>query len=144
MTTIVLSAGGTGGHLFPAQALARELLARGRRIVVMTDARGRNYQSAFPGATIEQVSSATFAGSLFMRIVAPFRILCGIFSGLRKLVRIRPAVVVGFGGYPTLPLMIAAQLCGLPTAIHDCCRLRALPGPCSPAPRCALGAAVAH
>ncbi|MGH6877594.1 MAG: glycosyltransferase, partial [Rhizomicrobium sp.] len=78
MTTIVLSAGGTGGHLFPAQALAGELARRGRRIVVMTDRRGRNYDSAFPGAAIEQVPSATFAGSLAARLFAPLKILAGI------------------------------------------------------------------
>lgn len=119
MTTIVLSAGGTGGHLFPAQALAGELVARGRRIVVMTDSRGRNYESSFPGALIEQVPSATFAGSLVARMLAPLRILSGVIVSLRKLVRIRPAAVVGFGGYPSLPILIAAQLRGFPTAIHE-------------------------
>lgn len=119
MSTIVLSAGGTGGHLFPAQALAGELIARGRRIVVMTDSRGRNYESAFPGAQIEQVPSATFVGSLFARMLTPLQILSGIVVSLRKLARIRPAAVVGFGGYPSLPILIAAQLRGFPTAIHE-------------------------
>ena len=119
MTTIVLSAGGTGGHLFPAQALAGELLRRGRRIVVMTDRRGRNYESAFPGAGIEQVPAATFAGSLAARLVAPLQILAGLVVSLAKFARIRPAAVVGFGGYPSLPVMTAAWLGGYPTAIHE-------------------------
>lgn len=117
--TIVLTAGGTGGHLFPAQALAGELRARGRSIIVMTDARGRNYESAFPGAAIEQVPSATFVGSLLARLLAPLRILFGFFVSLRKLLNVRPAAVVGFGGYPSLPVMFAAQLSGFPTAIHE-------------------------
>ena len=58
MTTIVLSAGGTGGHLFPAQALAGELVRRGKEIVVMTDSRGHSYADAFPSARIEIVPSA--------------------------------------------------------------------------------------
>src|SRR6185312_5936670 len=58
----VLAAGGTGGHLFPAQALASELMRRGRRVVVMTDGRGHNYGHAFPGAEIATVPAATFAG----------------------------------------------------------------------------------
>ena len=58
----VLAAGGTGGHLFPAQALASELVRRGRRVVVMTDGRGHNFGKAFPGAEIATVPAATFAG----------------------------------------------------------------------------------
>jgi UDP-N-acetylglucosamine--N-acetylmuramyl-(pentapeptide) pyrophosphoryl-undecaprenol N-acetylglucosamine transferase len=85
----------------------------------MTDARGRNYESAFPGAAIEQVPSATFVGSLPARMLAPLRILIGIFVSLGKLLNVRPAAVVGFGGYPSLPVMIAAQLSGFPTAIHE-------------------------
>jgi UDP-N-acetylglucosamine--N-acetylmuramyl-(pentapeptide) pyrophosphoryl-undecaprenol N-acetylglucosamine transferase len=120
MSTIVLSAGGTGGHLFPAQALATELLRRGRRIVVMTDSRGRNYQTAFPGSTIETVPSASPANAnLAGQILAPFEILRGILVGLVKLLRLKPAAVVGFGGYPSLPVMIAAWLGGFPTAIHE-------------------------
>jgi UDP-N-acetylglucosamine--N-acetylmuramyl-(pentapeptide) pyrophosphoryl-undecaprenol N-acetylglucosamine transferase len=119
MSTIVLSAGGTGGHLFPAQALAGELLRRGRRIVVMTDSRGRNYQSAFPGASIELVPSATFVGSLLSRAVAPLRIAAGILVSFFKLRRIKPSAVVGFGGYPSLPVLAAALMDGVPTAIHE-------------------------
>jgi UDP-N-acetylglucosamine--N-acetylmuramyl-(pentapeptide) pyrophosphoryl-undecaprenol N-acetylglucosamine transferase len=119
MTTIVLSAGGTGGHLFPAQALAGELARRGRRVVVMTDRRGRNYESMFPAAALEQVPSASFAGSLGAKLAAPLRILAGIFVGFVKLARLRPSAVVGFGGYPSLPVMTAARIGGYPTMIHE-------------------------
>jgi UDP-N-acetylglucosamine--N-acetylmuramyl-(pentapeptide) pyrophosphoryl-undecaprenol N-acetylglucosamine transferase len=120
MTTIVLSAGGTGGHLFPAQALATELARRGRRIVVMTDSRGKNYQAAFPGASIEAVPSASFASSsIFARMLAPFEIVWGVVVGWTKLRRLKPAAVVGFGGYPSLPVMVAAWLAGYPSAVHE-------------------------
>ncbi|HEY2444411.1 MAG TPA: undecaprenyldiphospho-muramoylpentapeptide beta-N-acetylglucosaminyltransferase [Rhizomicrobium sp.] len=119
MNTVVLSAGGTGGHLFPAQALAAELLHRGRKIVVMTDSRGRNSDTAFPGADIESVPSASFVGSLPARMLAPLQIVCGIVIGWRKLKQLKPAAVVGFGGYPSFPVMVAAWLCGFPTAIHE-------------------------
>ena len=119
MTTIVLSAGGTGGHLFPAQALAGELARRGRQVVVMTDRRGRNYESAFPGAVIEQIPAGTFAGSLAARLSAPLKIIAGMLVSFAKLRRIRPAAVVGFGGYPSLPVMTAARLGGYATAIHE-------------------------
>ncbi|HEY4114447.1 MAG TPA: undecaprenyldiphospho-muramoylpentapeptide beta-N-acetylglucosaminyltransferase [Rhizomicrobium sp.] len=120
MSTIVLSAGGTGGHLFPAQAVAAELSRRGRRIVIMTDARGRNYGNAFPGMAIETVPSASPSNtSRVGQVLAPFEILRGVFIGLSKLRRVKPAAVVGFGGYPSLPVMIAAWLSGLPTVIHE-------------------------
>jgi UDP-N-acetylglucosamine--N-acetylmuramyl-(pentapeptide) pyrophosphoryl-undecaprenol N-acetylglucosamine transferase len=120
MSTIVLSAGGTGGHLFPAQAVAAELSRRGRRIVIMTDARGRNYGNAFPGMAIETVPSASPSNTGRVgQVLAPFEILRGVFVGLSKLRRVKPAAVVGFGGYPSLPVMIAAWLSGLPTVIHE-------------------------
>jgi UDP-N-acetylglucosamine--N-acetylmuramyl-(pentapeptide) pyrophosphoryl-undecaprenol N-acetylglucosamine transferase len=118
--TIVLSAGGTGGHLFPAQALAAELIRRGRSIVLMTDARGRNYDAAFPGACVETVPSASPSNTgVAGKILAPFAILRGVFVGFLKLARLKPAAVIGFGGYPSLPVMIAAWLAGLPTIIHE-------------------------
>lgn len=118
MTTIVLSAGGTGGHLFPAQAVAAELMKRGRRIVVMTDARGTQYPTYFPGAAIEIVPSAAFSDRTLVGLVtAPFEIAAGVLVALFKLWRARPAAVVGFGGYPSLPVMIAACLARFPTVI---------------------------
>ncbi len=118
MTTIVLSAGGTGGHLFPAQALAAELLNRGRRIVVMTDARGTQYPTYFPGASIEIVPAAAFSDRSKLRLMtAPFEIVAGIVLAFVKLLRTKPAAVVGFGGYPSVPVMLAACLARFPTVI---------------------------
>jgi UDP-N-acetylglucosamine--N-acetylmuramyl-(pentapeptide) pyrophosphoryl-undecaprenol N-acetylglucosamine transferase len=116
--TIILAAGGSGGHLYPAQALASELAHRGATIVVMTDARGTQYPSFFPDARIEIVPAAAFSDRSFIRLVtAPFEILAGIVTALAKLGRIKPAAVVGFGGYSSLPVMIAACLARFPTAI---------------------------
>ena len=111
---IVLSAGGTGGHLFPAQALAGELTRRGRRIVVMTDARFANYATSFPGARIETVSSAPLNS-----LAAPFKLAAGVFQALSKLLQLKPAAVIGFGGYPSVPVMLAATLARLPTAVIE-------------------------
>jgi UDP-N-acetylglucosamine--N-acetylmuramyl-(pentapeptide) pyrophosphoryl-undecaprenol N-acetylglucosamine transferase len=118
MRTIVLSAGGTGGHLFPAQALAAELLRRGRRIVVMTDARGAQYPTFFPGASIEIVPAAAFSDRSKLRLMtAPFEIFAGIVLAFMKLLRAKPVAVVGFGGYPSVPVMIAACIARFPTVI---------------------------
>jgi len=117
---IVLSAGGTGGHLFPAQALAAELVRRGVRIVVMTDRRGTNYATAFPGAAIETVPSAAFSDrSALGLMTAPFEIAAGVVSAWAKLRRVKAKAVIGFGGYPSLPVMIAAWLGRVPSAILE-------------------------
>jgi UDP-N-acetylglucosamine--N-acetylmuramyl-(pentapeptide) pyrophosphoryl-undecaprenol N-acetylglucosamine transferase len=114
MSVIVLSAGGTGGHLFPAQALAGELARRGRDIVIMTDARFANYATHFPGATI-----ATVPSSPFNAVTAPFKIAAGIVIAFFKLLKLKPDAVIGFGGYPSVPVMLAATLARLPTAIIE-------------------------
>jgi len=114
MSVIVLSAGGTGGHLFPAQALASELVKRGRKIVVMTDTRFANYATHFPGAAIETVPSSPFNA-----LSAPFKIGAGVMMAFVKLLRLKPAAVIGFGGYPSVPVMLAASMAHLPTAIIE-------------------------
>lgn len=118
---IVIAAGGTGGHMFPAQALAEALVAKGWRVRLSTDARGARYAGNFPPA-VERVvlSSATFArGGVLAKLIAPFRIAGGILSATLKLALDRPAVVVGFGGYPSIPALTAAWILRLPRMIHE-------------------------
>jgi len=118
---LLMAAGGTGGHMFPAQALAEAMLKRGWRVKLSTDARGARYTGGFPHSTeITEVSSATFArgGLLAKAMVAP-KILGGVLSMARQMRRERPDAVVGFGGYPSIPALGAATLLGLPRMIHE-------------------------
>ncbi|GLQ34872.1 UDP-N-acetylglucosamine--N-acetylmuramyl-(pentapeptide) pyrophosphoryl-undecaprenol N-acetylglucosamine transferase [Amylibacter marinus] len=118
---LTIAAGGTGGHMFPAQSLAEEMLKRGWRVKLSTDPRGARYTAGFPDAVqIEIVNASTFArGGLKAKLLTPFQILRGVLGAWRSMRVDRPEVVVGFGGYPALPAMIAAGLCKVPRIIHE-------------------------
>lgn len=118
---LIIAAGGTGGHMFPAQALAEAMLEKGWRVHLSTDARGARYTGGFPAAVeVNVVGSATFArGGIVQKLMVPMRILGGIAAAKWRMLRDRPTVVVGFGGYPAIPAMTAAWALRVPRMIHE-------------------------
>jgi UDP-N-acetylglucosamine--N-acetylmuramyl-(pentapeptide) pyrophosphoryl-undecaprenol N-acetylglucosamine transferase len=117
---ILLAAGGTGGHLFPAEALGVELIRRGFRVRLATDGRALRYSGLFSKDTIDVVPSATVRGRTPWSLAYTGIILAtGTAMALNLMRCQKPSAVVGFGGYPTLPPLLAARLVGIPTVIHD-------------------------
>ena len=117
---IMLAAGGTGGHLFPAEALGVVLMKRGMRVRLVTDERAVRYSGLFSRDMIDVVPSETVRGRTPWALARTGTMLAaGGAMALALLLRQKPKAVVGFGGYPTLPPLIAAKLLGIPTIIHD-------------------------
>ena len=117
---VLLAAGGTGGHLFPAEALASALKRRGIEVDLATDERATRYGQDFPARETHVIPSATIRGRNPIALAKTVLTLgIGAMQALRLMRRIRPVAVVGFGGYPTLPPLLAATLRRIPTVIHD-------------------------
>ena len=117
---VLLAAGGTGGHLFPAQSLAEELQRRGASVHLITDARGGRYQGKFPADAVHVVASDTFRGRNPIALARTlWRIGSGVVASMRLMLKLKPAVLVGFGGYPSFPPLAAAWLLRIPTCLHE-------------------------
>ncbi|MCA0399514.1 MAG: undecaprenyldiphospho-muramoylpentapeptide beta-N-acetylglucosaminyltransferase [Proteobacteria bacterium] len=116
---ILLAAGGTGGHLFPAQALADVLIQRGKSVALVTDKRAEGWAEHFPGDVHTIIAGTVTGASIETKLAGIWRLLKGIVQAYRLLGQVRPSLVVGFGGYPTVPPILAAKLRGIPTMIHE-------------------------
>jgi len=119
--SVMLAAGGTGGHLFPAFALAEELARRGLAVDLVTDMRGDRYGTGFPARKVYQVPSAT-PGSKKSPIAlarTSATLLQGFIAARKLLKEVDPGAVIGFGGYPTIPPLLAARSLGIPAALHE-------------------------
>lgn len=117
---ILLAAGGTGGHLFPAEALGAVLMQRGLRVRLVTDERAVRYSGLFSNGLLDVVPSETVRSKSPLALARTGVMLAwGTARALRLVRRLKPAAMIGFGGYPTLPPLIAARMMGVPTLVHD-------------------------
>jgi len=118
--TILLAAGGTGGHLFPAEALAHELANRGWRVDLATDERAERFAAHFPADKVHAIASSTIGSRNPIALLKAFwTIWRGVRQASEVIRRIKPEVVIGFGGYPTLPPLYAATRRKVPTIVHE-------------------------
>lgn len=117
---IALAAGGTGGHMFPAEALAQELKRRGWRVLLITDARGDRYTGNFPADVKFLISAASpSVGGPIAKAAAAISLAGGLMRAMAAFRRLKPAIVIGFGGYPSFPAMRAAAMLHIPHGIHE-------------------------
>ena len=115
----VLAAGGTGGHMIPAHALAEELMLRGHRVALVTDDRGARIPGLFDKVPVHILPAGRLAGGPVGWLKAVRAILTGRAMASRLYETFQPAAVIGFGGYPALPALMAAQRDHIPTLVHE-------------------------
>lgn len=117
---VVLAAGGTGGHIFPAEALAETLMARGERVILVTDARFAHFKTGALSQVEKRIIRAgTVSGSLYRKAIGAATLLVGVLQARRLLKKLKPKVVIGFGGYPSFPATFAATMLDVPAIIHE-------------------------
>jgi len=117
---VILAAGGTGGHIFPAEALAEVLMLRGERVILVTDSRFAHFKTgALSRIEKRTIHAGTVGGSLPRKIIGAAGLVLGIIQARRLLKELKPKVVVGFGGYPSFPTVLGATNLSIPTVIHE-------------------------
>ncbi|MGZ9033680.1 MAG: UDP-N-acetylglucosamine--N-acetylmuramyl-(pentapeptide) pyrophosphoryl-undecaprenol N-acetylglucosamine transferase, partial [Rhodospirillales bacterium] len=117
---VVLAAGGTGGHVFPAEALAAELIGRGAALMLFTDRRGDVYGGTLGGLDSRTIRAGGIAGKgLLARARSLADLALGSLQARRLLKKLSPRAVVGFGGYASVPTVLAATASGIRTVVHE-------------------------
>jgi UDP-N-acetylglucosamine--N-acetylmuramyl-(pentapeptide) pyrophosphoryl-undecaprenol N-acetylglucosamine transferase len=117
---ILLAAGGTGGHLFPAAALAQALAARGARVRLATDDRALKFGEDFPAEAVHQITSGTpTGGGVGVKLMALLRLANGVLEAYHLAGELKPRAIVAFGGYPTVPPALGASMRGVPLILHE-------------------------
>jgi UDP-N-acetylglucosamine--N-acetylmuramyl-(pentapeptide) pyrophosphoryl-undecaprenol N-acetylglucosamine transferase len=118
-SNIFLATGGTGGHIFPALALAEELRIKGYQPIIVTDTKYKKYIQGLDSEIVYFVPSASPNKTMAIKILAYIKIIQGIFKALWLISKHKPVIVVGFGGYPSFPTLMAAKIYRIPIIIHE-------------------------
>ena len=116
---VILAAGGTGGHMFPAEALARALIARNIRVALLTDQRGQAFGENLPSVEVHRIRASRLPRYALDRLRAVIEMGLGGLEARKLLRGLSPSVVVGFGGYPSIPTVFAASLAKIPIVLHE-------------------------
>ena len=116
---VMLAAGGTGGHMFPAEALARALLERGVPVALITDRRGQAFGDALPEVKVHRIRAGRMGQGIGAKLRALLDMGLGFFNARRLIRDLKPAAIVGFGGYPSIPTVLAASALNIPVILHD-------------------------
>jgi UDP-N-acetylglucosamine--N-acetylmuramyl-(pentapeptide) pyrophosphoryl-undecaprenol N-acetylglucosamine transferase len=116
---VVISAGGTGGHMSPAAALSDDLKSRGYRVELVTDNRGKRFEKMFKDVPIHIVKSGTSGAGISGKVKGGIHLGLGLMQATKLIRRLKPELVIGFGGYPSFPAVYAAQKAGIPTVLHE-------------------------
>jgi len=117
--TIVLTTGGSGGHIFPAQSVAAELIKKGFKVVFITDKRGNAFQNLPEVETYRLAAESVTGRSIFGKVIALFKLWLGAAQAMKLLIKLKPTLVIGFGGYASLPAIISAQMLKIPAILHE-------------------------
>ena len=117
--TIVLTTGGSGGHIFPAQSVAGELIKRGHKVIFITDKRGNAFQNLPEVTTYRLVADSVTGRSIVGKFIAAFKLWLGAAQAMKLLIKLKPDLVIGFGGYASLPTTFSAQMIKIPTILHE-------------------------
>ena len=117
---VVITTGGSGGHIFPAETTMVELQKKGFRLVFMTDRRGKEFTGSLSGMKIYRLMAESVTGkNFFSKVVAAFKLGIGVMQALWLLCRLKPSLVMGFGGYASVPTGIAAEILRIPVMLHE-------------------------
>ncbi|MEM7616851.1 MAG: undecaprenyldiphospho-muramoylpentapeptide beta-N-acetylglucosaminyltransferase, partial [Pseudomonadota bacterium] len=118
--TILLATGGTGGHIFPAISVAQELKKRGHDVMFLVDKRfNEKYIKMLGDIKVFKINSAPLSGNIIKKFISSIKITHGILQSLLKLKKLKPDMVIGFGGYPSFPTIIASILQARPFMLHE-------------------------
>ncbi len=117
--TIVLTTGGSGGHIFPAQSVAAELIKKGFKVIFITDKRGNAFQNLPEVETYRLAAESVTGRSILGKVIALFKLWLGTAQAMKLLIKLKPTLVIGFGGYASLPAVISAQMLKIPAILHE-------------------------